>query len=229
MHTVKCLLEVYEADLWGWGMVLSRHCSMIFLSAKMIDLINTSYSFPEFGLLLRQCVNGYLNSIQEYSTKTWLGRESKLILQQSWRLPFSGSLTIRPLDQSLGIVSMTQIVLKRSVRTFTAVSMLAFSNSTWIESMPVALPHFMSFMSVLTSASLGGLVSMLRALSAVGWSSGSGSGQFRTSWKCWTHLAACSCSVVIVLSFLSCWLVGVTTDMLGDPVYSSHIPLAAAS
>ena len=71
--------------------------------------------------------------------------------------------------------------------------------------MPATFLHCMALMESLTSTSVGGLVSMSRAISV-------GVGQqghlvdgvwLSTSRKCCTHLAACSCSVVRLLPSLS--------------------------
>ena len=72
-----------------------------------------------------------------------------------------------------------------------------------MESMPGAFPLFIGLMAFLTSASVGGLVSMLMSSAADGgrrvhlaevW--------FRISQKCSTHISACSRSVVTVLPSL---------------------------
>ena len=68
-----------------------------------------------------------------------------------------------------------------------------------MESTPGAFPLFIALMAFLTSASVGGRVSMLRSSGTGGGSAGSsGCGWFRTSQKYSTHLSACSRSVVIV-------------------------------
>ena len=60
-----------------------------------------------------------------------------------------------------------------------------------------------NFDGVLTYASVGGLVSMVRSSGTGGGSVGSSGWRwFRTSQKCSTHLSACSRSVAIVLSSL---------------------------
>ena len=68
-----------------------------------------------------------------------------------------------PLPQSLGIVSLSQMVSNKLVRTLVPVLKSAFNISAWMESTPGAFPPFIALMAFLTSASVGGLVSMLRS------------------------------------------------------------------
>ena len=68
-----------------------------------------------------------------------------------------------PLPQSLGIVSLSQMVSNKLVRTLVAVLRSTFNISAWMESTPGAFPLFIALMAFLTSASVGGLVSMLRS------------------------------------------------------------------
>jgi len=96
-------------------------------------------------------------------------------LSQFWRLPFLGILTIRPLVQSSGIVSVSQMSLKRSMKTLVEVPWSAFSISEWMESMPAAFPLFVTLMARLTSTSVGGLMLMLRTSSDGGAAGSSGS------------------------------------------------------
>lgn len=71
---------------------------------------------------------------------------------------------MRPFDQSSGMVSLVQMVWKRSVRAVATVLMSTFNISAWMESMPDALPLFMAFIAVLTSTSVGGQVLISRTL-----------------------------------------------------------------
>ena len=84
-------------------------------------------------------------------------------LSQAWRLPFLGIFIKSPLPQSIGIVSLSQMVSNKLVRTLVAVLRSAFNISVWMESTPGAFPLFIALMAFLTSASVGGLVSMLRS------------------------------------------------------------------
>ena len=59
-------------------------------------------------------------------------------------------------------MSLVEMVVKTSVRTFVGVSISAVSISAWMVSMPGALLHFMALMAVLTSNSVGGLVLISR-------------------------------------------------------------------
>lgn len=70
-----------------------------------------------------------------------LGTESRVIplqLSQLPRSPFFGSANIRPLVQSFGITSCSQIFEKRSVNNLDAVLMSALNSSAWSESIPGA-------------------------------------------------------------------------------------------
>ena len=72
-----------------------------------------------------------------------------------------------PLPQSLGVVSLSQMDLNNSVRTLVAVLRSAVNISACMESMTGAFPLFITLMAFLTSASVGGLVSMLRSSGVV--------------------------------------------------------------
>lgn len=96
-------------------------------------------------------------------------------------LRFLGTLTIRPLDQSSGMVSLFQMCWNRSVGNYVDVRMSALSISAWIASMPYALPLFRVWMATLTSAESGGLVLISRISPVVVMLAGcSGSGRLST-------------------------------------------------
>ena len=108
--------------------------------------------------------------------KTLLGMDKSVIprqLSHTWRLRFLGIFIMSPLTQSLGIVPLSQMVSNKFVRTLVAVLRSAFNISAWMEPTPWALPLFIALMAFLTSASVGGLVSMLRSYVTGGGSAGS--------------------------------------------------------
>lgn len=89
---------------------------------------------------------------------------------------------MRALFQSSGMVSYSQIFLKRSVTTLHEVS--ALSISAQMESIPAEFPFFMALLESLTSASVGGLISISKMSPvAEGLAGSSGSGWLSTSWK----------------------------------------------
>ena len=168
MQTVESFLEVNEIDVKR--KFYSRHCSMIFLRAKILSMQPLPFLNPA-------CSSLSLESIA-----------APRQLSQVLRLPFLGSFTIRPLAQSSGTVSDAQMEWKKSVRTSADALTSAFSISAWMLSTPQAFPFFRALMVVFTFSLLGGLVSMSRRTSDGSISAGSsGSGLLRTSRKCSTH------------------------------------------
>ena len=111
--------------------------------------------------------------------------------------------------------------------------MSALSSSACRESIPGAFPLFMALIAVFTSSRDGGLMSMPSMSSdGGGFAGSSGSGRLRTSRKCWTHLSACSFSVVISFPCLSLtgvlWLVFCPQSCLVILYTKLSSPLAAA-
>ncbi len=100
--------------------------------------------------------------------KTFDGIVMPRQLSQTWGLPFLGSFTINPLDQSSGIVSLSHMLWKRFVKTLVEVLRSALSISAWMLSIPQAFLLFEAMMACLTSSSIGGLMSMSKATSAGG-------------------------------------------------------------
>ena len=176
----------------------SIHCSMMFRRAKIWSMQSRPFRNPACSCL---SFTSKAQSILLRRTlqKTLLGMDRSVMprqLSQLLRSPFIRILDIRPLLQSLGMVSWFQILAKRSVNTMEAVMTSALSNSACSELIPGVLPLFIALTAVSTSAWEGGL--MLMSVSSEG--SGStgllGSGRLSTSSKCWTHYAACSLSIV---------------------------------
>ena len=166
------------------GTFHSVHCSMIFRRAKI-------WSMHPLALRNPACSSRSLLSMASFILSriilqnTLLGMERSVIprqLSHFWRFPFLGTLTIRPLVQSLGMFSPFQIVWKRVVRALEDVSRSTFSISAWMESIPAALPVFKALMDFITSSVVGGPISMLRiSAAAEGVAGFSGSGWFSTS------------------------------------------------
>ena len=138
--------------------------------------------------------------------KTLDGTDRNVIprqLSQNWRLPFFGSVTIRPFVQSSGMTFEPQTKRKKVVKILVDVSRSAFSISACIWSIPQAFPFFRALVADLTSCSLGGLISMSRRSSNCSmWAVTSGSGLLRTSRKCSSQRAILSPSVLILLPSL---------------------------
>ena len=134
--------------------------------------------------------------------KTLLAMDKRVIpleLSQLLKSPFLGSFVITPLHQSSGIVSSIQIARNRSDKYLVEVSKSAFKISAWIRSIPGDLLDFKDSIALLTSASVGASTFISKSLSALSGSAMvSGSGLFRTSLKCSTHLSAFSRSVVSI-------------------------------
>lgn len=107
--------------------------------------------------------------MEENSTEN-LARDGKeydtVPVMQICRLPFLVSLTISPLVQSLGMVSLSQMVLKRSTNNAAAVIGSVLSISAFMQSVPGSLQLFMLWMASLISLAVVGLMLMLRIFCA---------------------------------------------------------------
>jgi hypothetical protein len=121
---------------------------------------------------------------------TLLGTDSNVIplqLSHICRSPFFkffGSLTMRPLVQSFGMISLFQMLLKSCCRIFEDVAIAVFNISAWMESIPGDLPFFKVFIAYLISSIVGVSMLISRSSSAgSGLGDSPGSGQLKTSWK----------------------------------------------
>lgn len=139
-------------------------------------MVYTTYPLPETILLLSKPeINGYFSFGQRILQNTFDGIESVVMphqLSQLWRVPFLGSLIMRPLDQSSEMMSLFQM-LNRSVSTLVGVVRSALSIPAWMVSISAAFPFLSALMAHLTSALVGGLMSMSRTSTAGGGLAGS--------------------------------------------------------
>ena len=113
------------------GTFHSIHCSLMFRRAKIWSMQPRPFRNPACSCLsLTSKAQSIL--LRRTLQKTLLGMDRSVMplqLSQLLRSPFLGILDIRPLLKSLGMVSWSQILAKRSVNTLEAVMTSALNNS----------------------------------------------------------------------------------------------------
>jgi len=111
------------------GQFHSRVCSMMFLNANIWSVHPLLFRNPSCS-----CLSFLLIAVsilpRRILQKTLLGMDKSVIprqLSQTWRLPFLRIFIMSPLSQSLGIVSLSQMVSNKLLRTLVAVLRSAFN------------------------------------------------------------------------------------------------------